>query len=74
MSDSMQPYGQQPTRLLSTGSSRQEYWNGLPFPSPVGVEGGGCKKGIETSRTDSKKEEREKKIATGKQQSVICHD
>ena len=73
MSDSMQPYGQQPTMLLSIGSSRQEYWSGLPFPSPLGVEGA-CKKGIETSRTDSKKEEREKKIATGKQQSVICHN
>ena len=33
VSDSMRPYGQQPTRLLSTGFSRQEYWSGLPFPS-----------------------------------------
>ena len=32
----------------------------LPFPSPMGVVG--CKKGIETSRTYSKKEEREKKL------------
>ena len=43
----------------------------LLFPSPMGVVG--CKRGIETSRTYSKKEEREKN-ATGKQQSVICHD
>ena len=34
MSESVRPYGQQPTRLLSTGFSRQEYWSGLPFPSP----------------------------------------
>ena len=31
----LQFYGQQPTKtLLSTGFSRQEYWSGLPFPSP----------------------------------------
>ena len=29
VSDSLQPYGQ-----LSMGFSRQEYWNGLPFPPP----------------------------------------
>ena len=26
---------------LSTGSSRQEYWNGLPFPSPGDPPGSG---------------------------------
>ena len=44
MSDSVQPYGQQPCATLwtaapqaplSMGFSRQEYWSGLPFPSPV---------------------------------------
>ena len=31
----LQPPGLQPTRpLLSMGSSRQEYWSGLPFPPP----------------------------------------
>ena len=35
VSDSLQPYGQQPARLLCPwGFSRQEYWNGLPCPSP----------------------------------------
>ena len=35
MSDSVQPHRQQPTRLLCPrGFSRQEYWSGLPFPSP----------------------------------------
>ena len=35
MSDSWQPYGQvTPQAPLSMGFSRQEYWSGLPFPSP----------------------------------------
>ena len=38
MSDSVQPHGQQPTKaLLLMGFSRQEYWSGLPFPSPAMV-------------------------------------
>ena len=31
MSNPLQPHGQ---ALLSMGFSRQEYWTGLPFPSP----------------------------------------
>ena len=32
----MRPHRWQPTRLpLSLGFSRQEYWSGLPFPSPM---------------------------------------
>ena len=35
VSSSLRPHGLQPTRLLSPWDfSRQEYWNGLPFPSP----------------------------------------
>ena len=35
VSDSLQPHGLQPTRLLCLwGFSRQEYWSELPFPSP----------------------------------------
>ena len=38
MSNSLQPCGLQPSRLLcpplSVGFPRQEYWSGLPFPSP----------------------------------------
>ena len=30
----MRPHRWQPTRLPSLGFSRQEYWSGLPFPSP----------------------------------------
>ena len=28
------PWTEKPGRLLSMGFSRQEYWSGLPFPSP----------------------------------------
>ena len=35
MSDSVRPHGLQPTRLLRSGFSRQEYWSGVPLPSPV---------------------------------------
>ena len=35
MSNSLQPFGLQPTRLLCPWDFfRQEYWNGLPFPPP----------------------------------------
>ena len=33
-SNSLRPCGLQPARLLSMEFSRQEYWSGLPFPSP----------------------------------------
>ena len=34
MSNSLQPHGLAHQASLSMGFSRQEYWNGLPFPSP----------------------------------------
>ena len=35
VSNSLQPHGLQPPRLLCPlDFSRQEYWSGLPFPSP----------------------------------------
>ena len=34
MSNSLQPYGLYPARLLSMGFSRQEYWSRLPCPPP----------------------------------------
>ena len=33
-SDSLQPYGPQPGSFCLWGFSRQEYWSGLPCPSP----------------------------------------
>ena len=35
VSNSVRPHRRRPTRLPSLGFSRQEYWNGLSFPSPV---------------------------------------
>ena len=38
LSNSLQPHGLQPTRLLSSmGFFRQEYWSGLPFPPEGGL-------------------------------------
>ena len=38
MSDSLQPHGLQPTRLLCPwGFSRQEYWSRLPCPPPANL-------------------------------------
>ena len=35
VSNSLQPHGLQPSKLLwPWGFSRQEYWNGLPYPPP----------------------------------------
>ena len=34
LSNSPRPYGLQPARLLCPWGFRQEYWGGLPFPSP----------------------------------------
>ena len=37
MSDSLRPCGLETARLQSMAFARQEYWSGLPFPSPVGL-------------------------------------
>ena len=38
VSNSLQPHGLQPTRLLCPwGFSKQEYWSGLPCPPPGGL-------------------------------------
>ena len=38
---------------LSMGFSRQEYWNGLPFPSPGGVPNPGTEPGSSALQADS---------------------
>ena len=44
MSDSLQPYGLQPTRLLyPLGFSRQEYWSGSPHPPSGDLDNPGIK-------------------------------
>ena len=37
----------------SMGFSRQEYWNGLPFPSPGDLPNPGIKSGSPTLQADS---------------------
>ena len=54
MSDSLRPHGLQPTRLLCPrGFSRQEYWSGLPFPSPGDLSHSGIKRRSSTLQADS---------------------
>ena len=38
---------------LSVGFSRQEYWNGLPFPSPGDLPDPGIKPGFHALQADS---------------------
>ena len=47
MSDSLRPHGQ------SMGFSRQEYWSGLPFPSPGDLPDPGIKPRSPTLGADS---------------------
>ena len=47
MSDSLQPHG------LSMGFSRQEYWSGLPFPSPGDLPDPGLEPGSPALQADS---------------------
>ena len=48
LSDSFQPYGLQPTRLLCPWEfSRQKYWNGLPCPPPRVLPSPGIKSGLQ---------------------------
>ena len=39
--------------LLSMGFSRQEYWSGLPFPSPVDLPDPGIKPGLPALQADA---------------------
>ena len=53
MSDSLQPLGLQPARLLSTEFSRQKYCSGQPFPSPGDLPEPGIKIGSPELQADS---------------------
>ena len=48
------PHGLQPARLLCPwGFSRQEYWRGLPFPSPGDLPNPGIEPRSPTLQADS---------------------
>ena len=52
--DSLQSYGLCPTRLLCLwGSPGQEYWSGLPFPSPRHLPDPGIKPGSPALQADA---------------------
>ena len=54
VSDSLRSHGLQPIRLpLSMRFSRQEYWRGLPFPSPGGLPNPGMEPVSPTLRADT---------------------
>ena len=54
VSDSLQPYGPQAARLLCPwGFSRQEYWSGLPCPSPGDFPNPGIEPRSPTLQVDS---------------------
>ena len=54
VSDSLWPHGLQPTGLLSPWKfSRQEYWSGVPFPSPGDLSDPGIEPGSSTLQADS---------------------
>ena len=54
VSDSLRPHGLQPTRLLCPwGFSRQEYWSGLPYPSPGDLLNPGIKPRYPVLQLDS---------------------
>ena len=50
MSSSLQPHGLQ---SLSVEFSRQEYWSGLPFPSPGDIPDPGVEPGSPALQADS---------------------
>ena len=53
-SNSLQPYGLQPTRLLCPwGFSRQEHWGGLPCPPPGNLPNPGIEPRSSTLQADS---------------------
>ena len=53
VSDSLQPHGLQPTRLLCLEFSRQEYRSGWPFPSLGDRPDPGIKPGFPSLQADS---------------------
>ena len=46
VSYSLQPHGPWPARLCPWGFSRQEYWSGLPFPTPGDLHTQGSNLGL----------------------------
>ena len=52
MFDSCDPWSVARQAPVSMGLSRQEYWSGLPFPSPGDLPGQGIELGSPTLQTE----------------------
>ena len=53
LSDSLRPHGLACQAPLSMGFSKQEYWSGLPFPSPGDLPDLGIEPGSPALQADS---------------------
>ena len=74
MSNSATPWTVAPQAPLPMGFSRQEYWSGLPFPSPGDLPDPGIEPGSPTLQADSLLSELlEKPTLTGVSRKVIIH-
>ena len=62
VSSSLQPMDCSPPGSLSMEFSRQESWNGLPFPSPAGLPDLGMEPGSPTLQADSLPSEPPRKL------------
>ena len=58
---------------LSTGFSRQEYWSGLPFPSPRDLPNPGFESGSHAWQSDYLPTELSGKPAREKVYRLICY-
>ena len=58
---------------LSMGLSRQEYWSGLPFPSPGDLSNPGIEPGSSALQADSLPPEPPGKLQ-GQKSLIICYD
>ena len=66
----MTPWTGAPQAPLSMGFSRQEYWGGLPFPSPGDLPNPGIKPGSSALQVDSLPSEPSGKPPTSQCKSI----
>ena len=73
MSDSLQPLWTVAHQIpLSMGFARQEYWSGLPLPSPGGLPNPGTEPRFPALQADSLLSELSQELFT-RHQNVICY-
>ena len=72
MSDSVNPWTVARQAPLSMGFSRQEYWSGLPFPSPGDRPNPGIKPGSPALQADSLPSEPAGRPQLGFLETILC--